>query len=710
MATIMSAPSSPTALPDIRQELEIMPTHSGADGRPRWLLYDPVRNAFHHLGERAVALLSVWQAAPPETLIQNLYRSHPDLDVTGDDLQEMTAFLYHNNLTLTPPENDPEIFARQEAAMRIPLHEMVVHKYLFFRIPIFKPQNFLRKYAPLTRIFFQKTTWWIIAAMGLIGLYFAGRQWDVFITTFWHFFSLQGLFFYGLSLIIIKSLHELGHAFTAHHFGTRVPIIGVAFLVMFPILYTDTTDAHRLQKRREKLLIDGGGIIAELAIAALSVFLWSFLPDGPARSAAFFAATTSWVMSLFVNLNPCMRFDGYYLISDFFGLQNLQKRGFEMGRWVMRETLFKWNDPPPFETRPIQRIGLCLYAYTTWVYRFFLFIGIAILVHHLFPKAIGIVLFSIEILFFIIRPIAAELKIWGSRIMDSLSTRRGRLSYLGVALILGLLFWPWQTRLRAPALIRPVQQTEIFPVHAAHIQSIDIREGQSVKTGQILFRLTAAPLIHERDQSIRRTRVLEAQLARRAASLHDRRIGASLDSDIERQRAETTGLNALIDEMLIRAPHDGIVSDLSPFLHKGRHIPNTQRLLRLINPKGAELIALPKEDDARRIKTGAAFRFIPDDIHYKTIDGQLSDLAPTSAAIITERLLTSQYGGPLAVRPDTNDALIPNHPVFKVKGIANEATSIREIRGIVHIQAEAASPAQNIYHSVLRVLIRETDF
>jgi len=177
---------------------------------------------------------------------------------------------------------------------------------------------------------FKRNTWVFIFIIGLIGLFFTARQWDQFTTTFMHFFTLEGFIFYAITLTLIKALHELGHAYTARHFGVRVPIIGVAFLVMFPILYTDTTDAWRLTDKRKRLLIDSGGIIVELSIAAISLFLWSFLPDGPARSAAFFAATTSWVLSLMVNLNPCMRFDGYYLLGDLFGIQNMQARGFEL--------------------------------------------------------------------------------------------------------------------------------------------------------------------------------------------------------------------------------------------------------------------------------------------------------------------------------------------------------------------------------------------
>ena len=97
--------------------------------------------------------------------------------------------------------------------------------------------------------------------VGAAGLYFTLNQWDEFTHTFWHFFTLEGLAFYILALIGIKSLHELGHAYTAHHYGTRVPTLGVAFLVMFPVLFTDTTDAWRLTDKSKRLHIDGGGII-----------------------------------------------------------------------------------------------------------------------------------------------------------------------------------------------------------------------------------------------------------------------------------------------------------------------------------------------------------------------------------------------------------------------------------------------------------------
>ena len=78
--------------------------------------------------------------------------------------------------------------------------------------------------------------------------------------------------------------------------------MGVAFLVMWPVLYTDVNEAWAVTERRRRLFIGGAGILAELAIAAWATLAWSFLPEGALRQAAFVLAALTWVSSLVLNL------------------------------------------------------------------------------------------------------------------------------------------------------------------------------------------------------------------------------------------------------------------------------------------------------------------------------------------------------------------------------------------------------------------------
>ena len=698
-------------LPALRKELSLLPAPPSDEGRPNWFLYDPIRNNFHVLTRRAVDILSHWHAEHPEAALARFEREHPELGVDQTTLKKLSLFLYQQNLTQDPPAENVQFFIQQESLTQNALYQQLMQKSLFFRIPLFQPHKFLTATAPYISFLFKKSSWAAIITIGLIGLFFAARQWEQFLATFMYFFTLEGFFFYALSLVFIKTLHELGHAYTAHYFGAHVPVMGLAFLLMFPVLYTDTTDAWRITSPRQRALIDAGGMIVELAIACIAIFLWSFLPDGPARSAAFFAATSSWVLSLMVNLNPCMRFDGYYLLSDLCGFQNMQSSGFQLGRWKMRNTLWGLGETKPIKTTPRRQVGLLTYAYITWAYRLFLFTSIALLIYYLLPKPFGSLIFLSVIFLFLGAPIKREINYWWSQHMIILSNWRGRMTVGFCALALAVFFLPWQTRINAPALMEPALQTEIFPLKSAKIEQIHIQTGDKVAKGDLLISLSSDTLRFELRQSLQRLKLLKAQLDRQAANLTERRLGGTLLEEYAFEEMRLTALEKDINRLNIYAPHDGIISELSAELHAGRYIGKTERLLRLVSPQVQNLIALPNDRDAARLQEHAHFIFISDDASARPVKGVITALAPTSEAVISERLLTSIAGGSVAVNLDETGQLLAHVSVFKVQGQADQTSPLsRAQRGRVHIKAVARSPAQALWRSVIRVLIRETDF
>lgn len=704
MITAANEPAPP--LPPLRQELKLERDKT----RDRWLLHDPVRGRFHAIGPVAFAALSQWDIISPDRFIDLLNQKHPDLDFGEEELRELTEFLLSEKLLDQKGQQDAERLAAHEAALRKPWHEQIIHKYLFFRIPLWNPQPFLDRTGPSVSRWFRPALFKTILVLGLIGLYFAARQWDSFVSTFLYFFTLQGFAFYALSLVILKILHELGHAYAARHFGARVPIIGLAFLVMFPILYTDTTDVWRVEERRSRTLINGAGIIVELCIAATSLLLWAFLPDGILRSIAFFAATTSWTMSLFVNLNPWMRFDGYYIISDLLGVENLQKRGFEVGRWFMRKSLFGLDEGLS-EAYPQKAIfGMTLYAWTTWVYRFFLFLGIAILVHHIFPKAIGIVLFVVEIAMFIAIPIWRELKHWWSERMSILSHRRGRTT-LGLSTLAILAFAvPWPSTVSAPALIRPSDDTQVFAPIPARIVTVKTTNGQAVKAGDVLMQLVSPSLNQEEKIAKLELQIAEARWAQRAASLQDRQLGDLLKDELEQKREALESVGRELERLTLRAPHDGVVSDLADSLVAGTQVQVPNALLRVSNPNDVELIALPAESQASRLKLGNTFVFISDQAKRPKRSGQVAEVAPTAERYIAEPVLTVIGGGSIAVTEDDQGRAIADIPVFKLTGVLHDEEILREERGVVRIKAKPRSAARAVWNSTMGILLRETDF
>ncbi len=706
------APPAPP-LPILRQDLRILEGPLSQDGDKSWLIQDLISHKYHALGTRGFLLLSQWQAVPAPDFLE-IINQHASPKFDQQDIEEMCEFLYAQKLTIIPPGLDTDKLAEQEDAANPTFMSQILHKYIFFRIPIFRPQRFLNAAYPYIAPLYSRAFSVVIMVLGLIGFWFALEQWDVFKSTFLHFLTFEGLIYYGLTLLVLKAIHELGHAFMATRFGTKVPIIGVAFLLMFPILYTDTTDAHRLKNRREKVLIDGAGMLAELCIACLALFAWSFLPDGTLRSVAFFTATTSWGLSLMVNLNPFMRFDGYYLASDLFGQRNLQDRSFALGRWYMRETLFGLGDKIPVIGTRRERFWLILYAYGTWIYRFFLFIGIAILVHALFPKAIGIFLFVIEILFFIVKPIFSELLIWWRLRMDILKTRRFITTCAAILALCGILFLPWQQTVNAPALLRPAVQTELYTQNAGKVEQVFVANGDVLKRGQLIAVLTSEDLAHNKAKSQMRIHLLRAQLARRAADLQDRRAGDVLARALKKEQATLSGIEALQANLQIRAPHDGRLVELNPNLHTGRYINPDFKIAHLIDTSEMEILSFVSDTQLARIKPGAPLTFIADDLlasPNKALKAHVNFIAPTGEEFLNEPVFSSDYSGPIAVKPPQEGRSKPVTSITRIKARPQTAHhTSRALRGVVQITASSQSPAKAIWRRIKQVLIRETDF
>ena len=259
----------------------------------------------------------------------------------------LAAFLRRNFLVDRSEPGAARMLLDAKAGSKTHWASWLLHRYLFFRVPLVKPQRFLSIVEPLLAPVYSPIGRGVLLVLVLAGIYLVGRQWDAFVATFAAFGTWEGKAMLVAAILVSKILHELGHAVTLHRHGGRVPTMGVAFLVLFPVLYTDTSDCWRLRGRDARLAVGAGGILAELSLAAIALFLWSFAPEGAMRAALFVLAGTVWIGTLAINLNPFLRFDGYYLLSDWLDVANLQDRAFALARWRMREFLFGLGLPAP---------------------------------------------------------------------------------------------------------------------------------------------------------------------------------------------------------------------------------------------------------------------------------------------------------------------------------------------------------------------------
>jgi len=298
--------------------------------------------------------------------------------------------------------------------------------------------------------------------------------------------------------------------------------------------------------------------------------------------------------------------------------------------------------------------------------------------------------------------------------MQILTHNRGRLSLLTMTGLLVLFFIPWQNKISTPALIQPAEQTDIYAIAAAQITDIYVKNGDSVKAGDVLLNMRAPALEHRRDVAKQELIVATAQWNRQAASQEDRQLRSIFEDTLKKKQASLTAIETELAQLKLRAPHDGRISDMPNNLHASRYINQRTRLLQISNAAKIELIGLPKDIAATRIKTGADFTFISDQAGRKTRTGYIEAITPTAEPIIMDTVLTVIGGGPIAVAENERGEAVPDIPVFRVQGhveiISESAQILRMERGVVKIAAEPSSPAKAIWTNVLKVLLRETDF
>jgi putative peptide zinc metalloprotease protein len=708
--------ASNDALPRLRDELRIERAAPLADGAPCWTLIDSVAHRYFQLGQRELELLRHWKLGTGKALAVALQQRGAPLG--PQELKVFTAFLVQHGLVeLDTPQTSQHLQARAQAQRSGGL-TWLLHHYLFFRIPLLRPQALLRRTLPWARQLWSPAAWMALAALGLLGGYLVSRQWDAFVTTFAEMLSWRGLLSYLAAAVLVKTAHEFGHAYVATHFGCRVPTMGVAVMMGLPMLYSDTTASWRLTSRRARVLIDAAGVLAELQVAVLATVLWAFLPDGAVRGAVFVLATSSWMMSLAVNLNPFMRFDGYYLLSDALGQPNLQPRAFALAQWHLREVLLGLGAQVPEPLTPSVRRGMILYAWATWVYRVVLYAGIALAVYHAFFKLLGLVLFAVEVGWFLVRPAWTELRLWWGWRAKIGQSWRARWMGVGLAglLLLGVL--PLDRSVSLPAVLAPTQEVPLFPPAPAQIIAVLVRDGQQVQQGQVLMRLASPMLVHEQALAQTRLNLARARLNRIAGAPRELAQALVLARDVDMHQRALQSLNEQQALLEIRAPFDGRLLDVDAGLHAGRWVDRQQVLGRVVSGEQLDLRAYVPETHVWRLAPGQTARFLADDARLAPLDARVAEIAGQASQTIDLPLLSATYDGPIAIRDDVSSGLKPLQAQYHVR-LTPDAASLasatakagvpRQIVGSVHLEAEPQSWLSTVAAQILRVLAREAD-
>ncbi|WP_338812001.1 hypothetical protein V9L05_11385 [Bernardetia sp. Wsw4-3y2] len=123
-------------------------------------------------------------------------------------------------------------------------------------------------------------------------------------------------------IIFIFVFHEIGHAAAALHFGIRAPKIGYGFYLVYPVFFTQISEAWKLQPKK-RMIINLGGVYFQWIAGSLFILLDYF---NIGSTHIWSGVVTMNFIRLIYSFVPFMKADGYWIFSDGFELTNLRKK------------------------------------------------------------------------------------------------------------------------------------------------------------------------------------------------------------------------------------------------------------------------------------------------------------------------------------------------------------------------------------------------
>jgi len=476
--------------------------------------------------------------------------------------------------------------------------------------------------------------------------------------------------------------------------------------------YTDTNEVWRLTSKQQRMSVAAAGVLTELTVAIWATFAWNMLPPGIPKSVAFMLATTTWISSITINASPFMRFDGYYWLADWLEMPNLHARAFALARWDLRERLFAWGDEIP-EILPKGRTPfLIVFAYATWIYRFVIFLGIAALVYSFFIKAVGIVLFLVEIIWFILMPPVREFMAWRRRwpeLRDNPTARRHAAITL---LAVSLLVIPWPNQITSQGILRPSDQWVVYAPQRAQLQAIHFPEGASVQKGDALLLLRSAELDNRADAASARQESMHWQATSGAFDAEGRAKWQVAQGQWSTATAELAAVRADKIRYLPVAPFDGVVRHLEPDLRVGDWLIAQEPLARVISLQPWQVVTFLSEEELSHVTVGHAGRFYAEGIGGPWLSLRVIRIDSDATRVLHDEMLANVYGGDVTVR-EKRGVLYPEQALYRVllqvTGESSESSS-HVWRGKVVLHGDWSVPSWRYLAAALNMVRREFGF
>ena len=452
-------------------------------GAKWYVLRDPFTNQFFRIRPSAyefVARLSMQRTV--EDVWKELIDNDPDNAPGQEDVIELLAQLYHYNLLhYDLAEDSAKLFERFKQRKQMLLKATLMN-LMFFRIPLLDPDKFIKRFVPVARLVmspFGAAVWLFVVIWGI----------KVAIDNFSELQShSQGilapsnliLLYFGM--VFIKAMHEFGHAFAVRRFGGEVHNMGIMFLIFNPVPYIDATAAWSFRSKWKRAIVGAAGMVVEVFFAVIALFIWANTGSGIINSLAYNIVFIASVSTLLFNINPLMRFDGYYILSDLLDIPNLHQKARDQLVHIIERYAFGCKKSKSVASGAKEAFWLVFFGITSSIYGVVVFSSILLFVADRFLLA-GIIMAVVCAISWLVVPFVQLVRYLA--INPRLERKRTRAIWVSVgalACCFGFLYFcPFPNNFKVPGVLEAQEYIIVSNKAEGVVQKILAPSGTQVK-------------------------------------------------------------------------------------------------------------------------------------------------------------------------------------------------------------------------------------
>ncbi len=682
----------------LRRDLKLFPSEKEGS----WTLFDPVADRYFRLGQQEYQVVSRLHTNISLTTLQE------QLHIGGirtdkAEILSILAFLSTNGLMQPVYElTEKRVIAGSMAANKMKKKQLL-SSWLFFKFPLLTPDRFLGWSWPFIKIILNSRVLKLLGLISIVGYILLISRWHHVTAMFMSTLTGSGLLRYGLTLIIIKGIHELGHAYAAKSAGIRVRNIGLAIMVFMPRLYTDITDSWQIKNRKTRMLIDGAGMGIEILIGGIAALIWASTGAGMLNSICYYLFAVTSINTLLINGNPLLRFDGYYLLMDGTGIDNLYSRSAVAVKEFMRKTFFGLS--PSVNRLQLKRsthIFLIIYGICAFCYRIFLYTSILLIIYYTFAKGLALLLIALELYLLVLSPLLAEIKIVADQ-RSNFQAGRASITILAFLLILGLLVIPLPWSMDIGGYIRANKAQILYVNQEGYLEKVQSKSSSRMQKGTPLYSLSNPQMEMNRRQTLLSVALVDMeqdQLRSAAKTLGQSRIKEQHRLALDNLLAE---INRKIDLLNVTSPIEGTLwwyreDDLIP----GRWLKKGEAIGEVYQPGNVTIVGCLPEYELEKVAQGQKVRiYLPDKV--KPVMGVISAINPAPVTHSPPAATLSTFGGPISAILENGRYRIVN-PYYELFIKPENQQQLSPGRsGIVRIRHHS-SVAANLGRTILQLI------